>query len=117
MMGSVTATSSGDASSEVTPGPELVSRLLRGQVPHLAHLPVREISTSGSSNWVYRLGEELAVRLPRTDGYVNDLKTEVRWLPHIADRLPSPVPRVMPIGKPTELRRDHRRHDRRSRRW
>lgn len=69
MMGTVVSRSAGDA-SEHPPGPEMIRRLLIGQVPHLAHLPVREISTSGSSNWVFRLGEGLAVRLPRTDGYV-----------------------------------------------
>ncbi len=97
-MGTVT-TSAGNASSEIAPGPEMVTRLLLEQVPHLAHLPVRASSTSGSSNWVFRLGEELAVRLPRTDSYVPDLLNEVRWLPHLAARLPSPVPRIVAVGE------------------
>lgn len=101
-MGVVTPTADGDESSELAPGPEIVKRLLRRQAPHLAHLAVREISTSGSSNWVFRLGDELAVRLPRTDGYVPDLLNEVRWLPHIADKLPAPVPRVVAVGDPSE---------------
>ncbi len=83
----------------VAPGPEVVSALLAEQVPHLADLPVRASHASGSSNWVFRLGEELAVRLPRTDSYAPDLLNEVRWLPHLAARLPSPVPRIVAVGE------------------
>lgn len=103
MMETVTSNSTGDSALEVAPRPETVTRLLRGQVPRLAHLQVREVSTSGSSNWVFRLGEELAVRLPRTDSYVADLLNEMRWLPQIANKVPVPVPRIVAVGSPSEL--------------
>lgn len=101
-MDRVTSTSDDDPFPEIAPGPDVVQRLLRRQVPHLADLPIRELSTSGSSNWVFRLGEQLAVRLPRTDDHTADLLNEVRWLPHLADRLPAPVPDVVAVGDPTE---------------
>ena len=82
----------------VVPDPDLVTRLLRDQAPHLADLPVRASPASGSSNWVFRLGDALAVRLPRDDGYVLDLRTEVRWLPHLTPRLACPVPEVVAVG-------------------
>lgn len=88
------------SSPETAPDPGLVSRLLRDQAADFADLPVRAISTSGSSNWVFRLGDELAVRLPRTHGYAPGLLNEVRWLPHVAGRLPAPVPRVVAVGEP-----------------
>lgn len=83
----------------VRPDPELVVRLLREQAPQLAHLPVQVSSMTGSSNWVFRLGDELAVRLPGMEGYAADLLNEIRWLPHLADRLPVPIPSVVLAGE------------------
>jgi hypothetical protein len=50
--------------AEVSVSPELVRRLLEAQQPDLAHLPVR-LMAYGWDNFMYRLGDELAVRLPR----------------------------------------------------
>lgn len=83
------------------PEPAEVADLLREQAPHLAHLPIRPSATSGSSNWVLRLGGDLAVRLPRSDGYAEDLLNEVRWLPRLAPRLPVAVPEVVVVGRPS----------------
>lgn len=84
----------------MVPDSQLVTRLLRDQAPQLADLPVLPSGASGSSNWVFRLGESLAIRLPRSDSYVADLLNEVRWLPHIAPRLPVAAPNVVAIGQP-----------------
>lgn len=78
-----------------------MTQLLREQAPHLAHMPVREIGASGSSNWVFRIGDALAVRLPRSDDYVADLLKEVRWLPHLAPHLPVAVPEIVAVGRPS----------------
>lgn len=86
----------------VVPGPQLVTQLLRDQAPQLAALPVRASPASGSSNWVFRIGEELAIRLPRSDDYVAGLKNEVRWLPHLAPTLPAAVPEVVAVGQPSD---------------
>lgn len=83
------------------PNLSVVGELLRDQAPHLADLPVRPSSDSGSSNWVFRLGDGLAVRLPRSDDYVTDLTNEVRWLPHLAPHLPARVPEVVVAGEPS----------------
>ncbi|MEP7765078.1 aminoglycoside phosphotransferase family protein [Sanguibacter sp. 25GB23B1] len=79
-----------------------MTRLLREQAPHLADMPVRASGASGSSNWVFRIGDTLAMRLPRSDDYVADLVNEVRWLPHLAPRLPVAVPEVVAVGRPSE---------------
>lgn len=79
-----------------------MTQLLREQVPHLADLPVRASGASGSSNWVFRIGDTLAARLPRSDGYVAGLVKEARWLPHLAPRLPVAVPEVVAVGRPSE---------------
>ncbi|WP_299054811.1 aminoglycoside phosphotransferase family protein [uncultured Nocardioides sp.] len=85
------------------PDIEVVAQLLREQAPHLADLPLRETEASGSSNWVFRLGEHLAVRLPRSDDYVTDLENEVRWLPELAPHLSVAVPEVVADGAPSAV--------------
>ncbi len=91
------------AARPLAPDPALVVRMLREQAPDLAGLEVTPSRASGSSNWVFRLGDALAVRLPRSDGYVDDLLTEVRWLPRLGPTLPVAVPEVERVGEPSDL--------------
>lgn len=88
------------SSSDVAvPDVDVVTRLLRDHAPGLAHLPVRPSPAAGSSNWVFRIGDDLAVRLPRSDDYVPDLEKEVRWLPRLGPQLSVPVPEVVEVGR------------------
>lgn len=89
--------------SEVVPDTHVVTQLLRDQAPHLADMPARVSPASGSSNWVFRLGDALAVRLPRADRYVPDLLKEIRWLPHIAPQVVSPVPELIASGEASQV--------------
>jgi aminoglycoside phosphotransferase (APT) family kinase protein len=77
----------------------LVRALLMEQHPDLAHLPLTRVD-AGWDNVLWRLGEELAVRLPRrmTAAWLTD--RELRWLPEIAPRLPLPVPVAVRTGWP-----------------
>ena len=43
----------------------LVRRLLAGQFPHWADLPVAPVASYGTDHDIYRLGDQLAARLPR----------------------------------------------------
>lgn len=54
-------------------------------------MPVRTVR-SGWDNAVFRLGESLAVRVPRRELAVPLLRHEQRWLPELAPRLPLAVP-------------------------
>lgn len=87
----------------MVPGAGLVTQLLRQQFPSLAAQPVRPSPTTGSSNWVFRVGAESAVRLPRADSGVDDLVKEARWLPRLGPELPVPVPDVQFLGEPSAL--------------
>lgn len=80
-----------------------VEELINTQAPHLSSLPLRPSEVSGSSNFVFRLGEDLAVRLPRDDEYVDDLRAELRWLPHLAPQMSTPVPRIVFAGAPSDV--------------
>lgn len=75
----------------------LVRRLLGGQFPQWADLPVEPVDSAGTSNAMYRLGEDMAVRLPRIPGAARDVEKEHRWLPRLAPQLPVAIP--VPLGK------------------
>ncbi|MFJ6569171.1 aminoglycoside phosphotransferase family protein [Streptomyces sp. NPDC091292] len=78
----------------------LVRSLVREQHPDLAGLDVREVS-GGWDNQLWRLGEELAVRMPRTARAPALLRKEHQWLPTLAPRLPLPVPTPLRMGEPS----------------
>ncbi|GAA2962118.1 MULTISPECIES: aminoglycoside phosphotransferase family protein [Streptomyces] len=80
----------------------LVRRLIAGQFPGWADLPVVPVDSDGTVNALYRLGQELTVRLPRTEGGARDVETEHRWVPRLAPRLPFPVPEPVALGAPAE---------------
>lgn len=87
--------------SEIEITAELVHDLLKDQHPDLAGLPIREVA-GGWVNQIWRLGDELAVRMPRTEGAPALLPKECRWLPVLAPRLPLPIPTPVRIGEPFE---------------
>ncbi|MEI8412700.1 MULTISPECIES: aminoglycoside phosphotransferase family protein [unclassified Kribbella] len=75
--------------------------LLQEQHPDLADLELRKV-VGGWDNAMWRLGDELAVRLPRTERGPELLRKEYRWLPELAPRLPLPAPVPQRLGEPTE---------------
>ncbi len=79
----------------------LVRALLREQHPDLAGLGLREV-VGGWDNRMWRLGEDLAVRLPRTPRAPSLLRTEQQWLPVLAPGLPLPVPTPVRVGEPSD---------------
>ncbi|WP_327668625.1 MULTISPECIES: aminoglycoside phosphotransferase family protein [unclassified Streptomyces] len=89
-----------DGEIEIEITAELVRGLLTDQHPDLAGLPLREVA-GGWGNKMWRLGDELAVRVPRMEGVPELLRKECRWLPVLAPRLPLPVPTPVRIGEPS----------------
>jgi aminoglycoside phosphotransferase (APT) family kinase protein len=85
--------------AELAVDPPLVRRLLAEQHADLAALPLRP-AASGWDNVMYRLGDDLAVRLPRRAAAAPLIANELRWLPQLADRLPLPVPSPVRGGTP-----------------
>jgi len=78
----------------------LVRSLVHEQHPDLAGLDLREVD-GGWDNQLWRLGDELAVRMPRTARAPELLRKEHRWMPVLAPRLPLPVPALVRIGEPS----------------
>ena len=80
----------------------LVGRLVASQFPRWAGLPIVRVPSSGTDNAMYRLGDDMAARLPRTAKATHQLDKEHRWLPHIAAHLPLEVPAPLAKGTPGE---------------
>lgn len=82
---------------------DLVTGLLRDQHPDLADLPL-SLGALGWDNQLWRLGEDLAVRLPwATDDADELLLKEHGLLPDLATRLTLPIPVPTRLGRPSEL--------------
>jgi len=79
----------------------VVRDLLEDQHPDLARLPLREVE-GGWGNQMWRLGDDLAVRIQRMDTDPDPQLRERRWLPQLAPRLPLPIPVPVRDGVPTE---------------
>ncbi|MFD7712387.1 aminoglycoside phosphotransferase family protein [Streptomyces sp. NPDC059786] len=88
--------------SEIEMTAELIRELLRDQHPDLADRPVR-LGARGWDNQLWRLGDDLAVRLPwATDSADELLRKEHAHVPALAPRLPLPVPVPQRLGEPSE---------------
>lgn len=79
----------------------LVQNLLDEQHPDLAHLPIQSVD-AGWDNAMFRLGDRLAVRLPRRRIAAKFIAKEQTWLPAIAPQLTLPVPSSLRTGRPTQ---------------
>lgn len=80
----------------------LVRRLLAAQFPEWAALPIERVPSSGTDNALYRLGNDMVVRLPRIHWAVAGVDKEQEWLPRLAPLLPVAVPVPLAKGIPAE---------------
>jgi aminoglycoside phosphotransferase (APT) family kinase protein len=79
---------------------DLVRALVDTQFPHYADLPLTRLGASGSTNALFRLGDDLLVRLPRQPGNGASIEQEQRWSGEFGPRLPVAVPQILAIGEP-----------------
>lgn len=85
---------------EVAVDEGIVRSLLEAQRPEWAGLPLSPAG-AGTDNTMYRLGDDLLVRLPRTADNARSLRKEQRWLPRLAPLLACPIPEPVHAGTPT----------------
>ncbi len=83
---------------EVATDAALVRRLLAAQFPQWADLPIAPVPSAGTVNAIYRLGEDMVVRLPRVERWASDTEMEARWLPKLAPYLPLAIPAPRGVG-------------------
>ena len=85
---------------EVLVDEALVRRLVAGQFPDWKDLPITPVPYSGTDNAIFRLGDDMVVRLPRIHWATAQVHKEHTWLPVLAPRLPLRVPTPVRIGSP-----------------
>lgn len=85
---------------EVATDASLVRRLLAAQFADWADLPIERVPSAGTDNAIYRLGNDMAVRLPRTRWATGQVEREHRWLPRLAPHLPLAIPTQLAMGVP-----------------
>jgi aminoglycoside phosphotransferase (APT) family kinase protein len=96
---SVGGAATGTPAAEHAIDTDLVRRLLADQHPDLADLPLMEVE-AGWDNSMFRLGEQLVVRMPRRAAAAALIAHEQRWLPRLAHQLALPIPVPYRTGTP-----------------
>ncbi|MEO3800111.1 aminoglycoside phosphotransferase family protein [Nonomuraea sp. B1E8] len=91
---------SGTADTRPTITESLARRLVDTQFPQWAGLPLKLLDPAGSDHVIYRLGEQLSVRLPRHAGAIGQAAKELEWLPRLAPHLPLAIPVPVGVGEP-----------------
>ena len=80
----------------------LVRRLLVQQFPEWSELALRRIEPAGTDNAIFRLGDDLSIRLARREGPTEPGGKELGWLPRLAPLLPLEIPVPVAQGSPTD---------------
>lgn len=78
----------------------LVRQLVADQFPEWKNLSVDPVTPWGTDNAVYRLGDAMVTRLPRTPRTSRTLEMEQEWLPRLAPQLPFAIPLPLANGIP-----------------
>ncbi len=87
---------------EVPTDVDLVRRLLIVQFPPWSELTIDPVPSAGTDNALYRLGNDMVVRLPRIGWAVGAVDREQRWLPRLAPHLLVSIPAPVGRGEPGE---------------
>ncbi len=81
---------------------DLVHQLLSSQFPEWADLTITRVPSAGTDNALYRLGQDMVVRLPRMKNAAGQATKDFEWLPKLAPLLPLAVPAPLALGEPIE---------------
>jgi aminoglycoside phosphotransferase (APT) family kinase protein len=87
---------------EIAAAPALAQRLVAAQFPHWADRRISRLDASGTGNTIYRLGDDMLLRLPRIERAAVALEKERTWLPRLATALPLSIPTPLGLGEPGE---------------
>jgi aminoglycoside phosphotransferase (APT) family kinase protein len=85
---------------EVDIDADLVARLIAEQFPAWQGLRLAAVESDGTDNAIYRLGGDMAVRLPRYPAAAFQIDKEREWLPRLAPHLPLAIPQPLATGAP-----------------
>ena len=85
---------------EVDVSEALVRELVAAQMPDLVDRPLTMVEPWGTDNAIWRLGDDLVVRLPRIHWATGQIDRDATWLPRLAPSLPIPIPEPVAVGEP-----------------
>lgn len=85
---------------EVAIDEALVRSLVDQQFPELAGGSIVSVEPWGTDNAIWRLGDDLVLRLPRIYWANEQADHEARWLPMLAPHVPVAVPEPIAVGQP-----------------
>jgi aminoglycoside phosphotransferase (APT) family kinase protein len=80
----------------------LLRRLIAVQFPRWSNLSLAPVPSGGTDSVMYRLGDSMAVRLPRRPSVAEQIAKEQRFLPELASKLPLAIPVPLGRGEPAE---------------
>jgi aminoglycoside phosphotransferase (APT) family kinase protein len=86
--------------NEIRVEESVVRSLLQEQRPEWAALPISPAG-AGTDNTMYRLGDHLLMRLPRTPDNAQAVRKEQIWLPRLAPHLRCRIPEPVHDGTPS----------------
>ncbi|MDT9598536.1 aminoglycoside phosphotransferase family protein [Sphingosinicella sp. GR2756] len=90
-----------DWEHEVSTDATLAGELVAEQFEEWSRLPVIHVDAVSTDNDIYRLGDHLALRLPRRGSAVAAIDKEHTWLPRLAASLPLKIPLPIARGQPS----------------
>lgn len=76
----------------------LIQQLVERHTPQWANLPLNRVTSSGTDNALYRIGDELVLRIPLRESAALLVSKELDWLPHL-DGLPLMIPALRYRGR------------------
>ncbi|MDP9797128.1 aminoglycoside phosphotransferase (APT) family kinase protein [Catenuloplanes nepalensis] len=86
---------------EIPVDESIIRSLLARERPEWADLPLKRAG-AGTDNTMFRLGDDLLVRVPRNAHNAGMLRKEQTWLPRLAPLLPLTVPEPVHQGSPSD---------------
>jgi aminoglycoside phosphotransferase (APT) family kinase protein len=87
---------------EVAIGDDVVRRLVDDQLPEWSSAALTRLPPTGTDNQLFRLGDDLLLRMPRIGWAAESARWEHTWLPRLAAHLSMPVPAPVALGLPGE---------------
>ena len=78
----------------------IAENLIKQQFSPIENLSVKPAQATGSDNFIFRVGNDLLIRLPRHASSESQLKKEIKWLPLLSEVLPVSIPQIYFKGSP-----------------
>jgi len=82
---------------------KIVKCLINEQFPQYKDLPIYEFNSTGTVNYIFRLGNDYYVRLPMHKTYENSILREYEILRYISNKISITIPQIIGLGKPNVL--------------